>query len=155
MVTYICKLTASCNSFFSWHQTDCWVMQTFPIRLIPCFFPLKAAVILASWGWTKAGRQSQEHRIRQACSHCWQARACAMTWSHCAVIALPCAVGQQVLVTSVDYCCLLSVEHSSAQISFLAAAHLADLVVVFPQIQTDQFLLPTMVVGSRGDSKGL
>lgn len=51
------KLTISCNSFLFWHQTDCWVMQTFLISLIPWFFPLKAAVILSSWGWHKFGMQ--------------------------------------------------------------------------------------------------
>lgn len=68
------------------------------------------------------------------------------------MIALPCAFGHQVLVTSVD-CCLLSAEHSSAQISFLAAAHLADLVGVFPQIQTNRFLLPAVVSWLQGGLK--
>lgn len=61
----------------------------------------------------------------------------------------PCAAGQQVLVTAVD-CCLLSAEHSSAQISFLAAVHLVDLIVVYPQIQTKQFLLTIMVRQLQG-----
>lgn len=111
--------------------SDCWVMQTFPIRLIPWFFLLKAAVILAYWGWNKLGTQDLK-----GFQSLLQAQTCTTTWSCYMLIALalPCAAGQQVLVTSVD-CCLLSAEHSSAQISFLAAAHSVDLVVVFPQIQ--------------------
>lgn len=66
-------------------------MQTFPIRLIPWFFLLKAAVILASWGWNKLGVRPQEHRIWRVCSHCRQAQACTVTWSHCMVIALLCS----------------------------------------------------------------
>lgn len=66
------------------------------------------------------------------------------------VIALPCAAGQQVLVASAD-CYLLSAEHASAHFFFfLAAAQLADLVVVVTQIQTDQLLLPTMVNQLQG-----
>lgn len=58
MVIHVWKLTTSRYSFLFWLQTDCWVMQTFLIRMIPWFFPLKAPVILLSWGWHKFGMQN-------------------------------------------------------------------------------------------------
>lgn len=66
MVIHVWKLTASRYSFLLWHQTDYWVMQTFLIRLIPRFFPLKAAVILLSWGWHKFGMQNTGSKVLQS-----------------------------------------------------------------------------------------
>lgn len=114
------------------------------LRLVPWFFPPRAAVMLASWGWNRLGAQPWEHRIRGlAVSADRHGLPCTTIWSHCMVIAMSRAAGQQVLVACAD-CYLLSAGHASA-LFFLAAAHLVELVVVVTQIQTDQLLLPTMV----------
>lgn len=64
MVIHACELTIYSNSFFSDIKQIVEWYKLFHIRLVPWFFPPRAAVMLASWGWNKLGAQPWEHRIK-------------------------------------------------------------------------------------------
>jgi len=149
VVIHACELTIYSNSFFSDIKQIVEWYKLFHIRLVPWFFPPRAAVMLASWGWNKLGAQPWEHRIKGLQS------VLTGTGLYHNLIPLhgDCPAMCSWSASTRSICWLLFIVCRTCICTlffFLAAAQLADLVVVVTQIQTDQLLLPTMVNQLQG-----